>query len=90
MRERIEMVANRQRFILKSGLLLSGESEGGAGRGMDGTEAAILPQSVQYRRASANCSLRPYVPNKVAGTGRKITFSRKDLKNSELGFPRLG
>lgn len=48
--------------FLKSGLLLSGEGEGGAG-GVDGTEAAILPQSVQYRRASANCPLLPFVPN---------------------------
>ena len=55
MRERRKIEGNRRRFILKSGLLLSGEGEGGRGRRTDETEAAILPQSVQYGHVSANC-----------------------------------
>lgn len=57
------MEGNRQRFILKSGLLLSGEGEGGRGRRTDETEAAILPPPVQYGHASANCLSRPLVPD---------------------------
>ena len=41
-RER-KIEGNRQRFISKSGLLLSGEGEGGRGRRTDETQAAILP-----------------------------------------------
>lgn len=61
-RERRKIEGNRQRFILKSGLLLSGEGreleEGGRM-----TEAAILPPPIQYGHGSANCLSLPLVPD---------------------------
>lgn len=48
---------------MKSGLLLSGEGEGGRGKRTNETEAAILPPPVQYGQASTNCLSLPLVPD---------------------------
>ncbi len=90
-RERRKSEGNRQRFILKSGLLLSGEGEGGRGRRTDETEAAILPPPVQYGRASANCPSLPLVPDgerKGRGERESIPSGRKEQRASEEGRKR--
>lgn len=70
-RERRKIEGNRRRFILKSGLLLSGEGEGGRGRRTDEVEHAILAPQIQYGQASANCLSLPLVPDGERGFSLK-------------------
>lgn len=80
-RERRKIEGNRRRFILKSGLLLSGEGEGITARRTEKAEAAILPQSVQYGYLSANCFPLPIEPNK-GRRGRREEEPCLDQKTS--------
>lgn len=87
------MEGNRQRFILKSGLLLSGEGAGGRGRRTDETEAAIFPPPIQYGQASASCPSLPLVPDgerKGRGERESIQSGRKEQRTSEVESPRNG
>lgn len=79
------MEGNRQRFILKSGLLLSGEGAGGRGRRTDETEAAIFPPPIQYGQASASCPSLPLVPDgERKGRGERKRVSSLEEKSREL------